>query len=71
MMRKGTTTMWDDFTDFELAELAGTYGLEEELMFSGDLTLVNRTDIEKLLTATEYDLAFQEEVAFNSEVEYN
>ena len=63
--------MWDDFTDFELAELAGTYGLEEELVFCGDLSLANRAEIEKLLTATEHDMAFQDNVVFNSEVEYN
>ena len=63
--------MWSDFTDFELAELAGTYGLQEDLEFCGDLSLANRPQIEKLLTATEHDMAFQENVVFNSDVEYN
>lgn len=63
--------MWKDFTDFELAELAGTYGIEDELVFAGDLSLANRADIESRLTAIEYDMFLQEEVAFNSEVEYN
>lgn len=63
--------MWKDFTDFELAQLAGNYGIEEELVFAGDLSLANRSEIESRLTAIEYDMAFQEEVAFNSQVEYN
>ena len=63
--------MWNDFSDFELAELAGTYGIEDELVFAGDLSLANRSQIESRLTAIEYDFAFQEEVAFNSEVAYN
>lgn len=63
--------MWEDFSDFELAELAGKYGIEDELVFAGDLSLANRSEIESRLTAIEYDFAFQEEVAFNSEVAYN
>jgi hypothetical protein len=71
MMIKKDLNMWEDFSDFELAELAGNYGIEEELVFSGDLSLANRSEIESRLTAIEYDMAFQEEVAFNSEVAYN
>jgi len=63
--------MWEDFIDFDLAELAGKYGIEDELVFAGDLSLANRSEIESRLTAIEYDMAFQEEVAFNSEVAYN
>lgn len=63
--------MWKDFTDFELAELAGTYGIEDELVFAGDLSLANRAEIESRLTAIEYDMFLQEEVDFNSDVEYN
>lgn len=63
--------MWEDFSDFELADLAGKYGIEDELVFAGDLSLANRSEIESRLTAIEYDMAFQEEVAFNSEVAYN
>lgn len=61
--------MWEDFSDYELATLAGQYGLEESLVFAGDLSLANREEIEALLTAAEYDLAFPQEVVdFNSEV---
>ncbi len=63
--------MWEDFSDFDLAELAGKYCIEDELVFAGDLSLANRSEIESRLTAIEYDMAFQEEVAFNSEVAYN
>jgi len=63
--------MWEDFSDFELADLAGKYGIEDELIFAGDLSLANRSEIESRLTAIEYDMAFQEEVVFNSEVAYN
>ena len=62
--------MWNDFSDFELAELAGNYGLEDSLVFAPDLTLANREEIEDLLTTTEFELAFQV-VDNNSEVAYN
>jgi hypothetical protein len=71
MMIKKELNMWEDFSDFELADLAGKYGIEDELIFAGDLSLANRSEIESRLTAIEYDMAFQEEVAFNSEVAYN
>jgi hypothetical protein len=62
--------MWNDFSDFELAELAEQYGIEDELVFSGDLTLANRAEIESRLTAIEFDHAF-EVLDNNSEVAYN
>jgi hypothetical protein len=52
--------MWNDFTDFELAELAGCYGIEDELEFCNDLTLSNRAQIETLLTLVEHNMAFEE-----------
>ena len=52
--------MWNDFNDFELAELAGKYGLEDSLVFAGDLSLANRSEIESLLTVAEHDMAFGE-----------
>ena len=72
MIRKKELNMWTDFSDFELAELAGTYGIEDELVFAGDLSLANRSEIESRLTAIEYAMAFdQTEFDFNSEVTYN
>ncbi len=47
--------MWDEFSDFELAELAGRYGLEDNLVFDYELGLANRDEIEKLLTEFEWD----------------
>lgn len=52
--------MWNDFSDFELSELAGTYGLEDSLVFNDRLQLVNRNEIETLLTQYEHELAFGE-----------
>ena len=52
--------MWNDFSDFELAELAGQYGLEESIVFTGDLTLANREELESLLTVAEHNMAFGE-----------
>jgi len=52
--------MWNDFSDFELAELAGNYGLEDELVFNGNLTLANREFIETRLTEVELEMAFGE-----------
>lgn len=48
--------MWSDFSDFELAELAGHYGLQDNLDFNYDLSLANREEIEKLLTEYEWEL---------------
>ena len=50
--------MWKDFSDFELAELAGRYGLEDMLEFNSDFSLANRQGVENLLTLEEYDIAF-------------
>lgn len=61
--------MWNDFNDFELAEIAAQYGFQDDLDFNGDLRLTNRKTIENLLTAYEFDLAFG--VDNNSEVAYN
>lgn len=61
--------MWDDFNDFELAQLAGQYGIEDSLIFAGDLSLLNRNEIESLLTQIEYDDAFL--LDNNSEPAYN
>ena len=47
--------MWNEFSDYELAELAGRYGFEDLLVFAGDLSLANRDEVEKFLT--EYELA--------------
>ena len=52
--------MWKDFSDFEIAELAGRYGLEDDLIFAGDLSLSNRDEIENLLTLVEHEFAFGE-----------
>ena len=48
--------MWNDFSDFELAELAGRYGLEDNLVFDYELNLANREEIENLLTETEWEM---------------
>ena len=50
--------MWKDYSDFELAHLAGQYGLEESLVFDCELGLANREEVEELLTKAELDLAF-------------
>jgi hypothetical protein len=62
--------MWNEFNDFELAEIAGRYGLEDYLVFCGDLSLANRVEIEDMLTLYEFDEAFPA-LYNNSEVEYN
>ena len=48
--------MWSDFSDYELAELAGRYGLEDNLVFDYELGLANRDEIEKLLTEFEWEI---------------
>jgi hypothetical protein len=53
--------MWSDFNDVELIDLCHTYGIEEELVVLGS-NLINREEIEKSLTAVEYDLSFNEPV---------
>ena len=54
--------MWDGFTDFELCELAFTYGIQEQLdiNFSERFRLINRSEIERLLTIVEMENAFQD-----------
>jgi hypothetical protein len=52
--------MWNEFSDYELAQLCYNYGIEEELVFADNLTLANRTYIETLLTEFEYDMAYGE-----------
>ena len=61
--------MWNDFSDYELAHLAGQYGLEDSLVFNGELNLANRAEVETLLTEAEYSLAFP--VDFNCNMGYN
>ena len=61
--------MWDDFSDFELATLAGSYGLQDYIVFNERLQLSNREEVECMITEYEYNLAFPQEVVdFNSEV---
>lgn len=52
--------MWKDFSDFEIAELAFQYGLGDnlELRFNERFQLVNRDQIEEMLTAVEMSAAF-------------
>jgi hypothetical protein len=49
--------MWDGFTDFELCELAFTYGVQDKLEINFDerFRLSNRVEIEELLTIAEMD----------------
>jgi uncharacterized protein YlaN (UPF0358 family) len=54
--------MWNEFSDFELAQLAGEYGLEDNLVFDYELGLANRKEIEKLLTELEWDMANAERI---------
>lgn len=61
--------MWNDFTDFELAEIAASYGFQDLLEFNQDLALQNRNEIESVLTKYEFDNAFS--LDNNAEVEYN
>jgi len=65
--------MWNDFSDFELAQLAGTYGLQDYVDFNDQLRLSNREHLEAILTEYEYALAWgvPEGIDFNSEVAYN
>ena len=56
--------MWKDYSDFELAHLAGQYGLEESLVFDCELGLANREEVEELLTKAELDLAFPVDINY-------
>jgi hypothetical protein len=62
-------TMWNDFSDYELATLAGSYGLQDYIIFNESLQLANREEVETMIEEYEYSLAFP--VDFNSELEYN
>jgi hypothetical protein len=49
--------MWDSFTDNDLYNLCFSYGIEAECVMLGS-RLINREEVEAVLTAFEYDLAF-------------
>ena len=49
--------MWDEFTDNELYNLCFEYGIESECIMFGN-RLINRPEVEQVLTAFEYDLAY-------------
>lgn len=56
--------MWNDFTDFEIAELAFKYNLDSTVKFdiSKDyFKLANRGEVECLIEEAEYNLAFYKE----------
>jgi hypothetical protein len=61
-MENRMENQWSGFDDFELACLCHTYGIEEECVFAAILPvkLANRAQIETLLTAFEFELAFGE-----------
>lgn len=66
--------MWADYSDLELAQLAGDYGISDELEFNDRLELINREVIEDHITQIEFENAFpaeQEVLDFYPEVEYN
>lgn len=64
--------MWNDYSDFEIAQLAGDYGIADELEFNDKLELINRELIEDHLTQIEYEIAFpQDSLDFYEEVAYN
>ena len=54
--------MWKEFSDFEIAELAFQYGFGDtlELAFNERFQLVNRAQVEEMLTAVEMSAAFGE-----------
>ena len=49
--------MWDSFSDLELYNLCLSYGIEAECVMLGN-RLINREEVEQVLTAFEHDLAF-------------
>lgn len=51
-------SMWNDFTDLDLALLCGNYHLYDLPDFLDDFTLKNRAEVEQRLTEYEMDLAF-------------
>lgn len=52
--------MWNEFSDFEIAELAYQYGFGDEIEFNSDLRLFNRKQLETMLTLREHNMAFGE-----------
>jgi hypothetical protein len=57
MELKSEDYMWDEFTDNELYNLCFGYGIESECVMLGN-RLINREEVEAVLTAFEHDLAF-------------
>lgn len=53
---------WSDFDDFELACLCHDYGFVDDIQFEQILPvkLANRAEVEALLTAHEFEMAFGE-----------
>ena len=51
--------MWNDFTDVELYNLCLGYGIEAECVMLGN-RLINRQEVESVLTQFERELAFGE-----------
>jgi hypothetical protein len=49
--------MWDEFTDNDLYNLCFGYGIESECVMLGS-RLINREEVEAVLTKFEHDLAF-------------
>jgi hypothetical protein len=49
--------MWDEFTDNDLYNLCFEYGIEAECIMLGS-RLINRKEVEQVLTNFEYDLAY-------------
>jgi hypothetical protein len=49
--------MWAEFTDNELYNLCFGYGIESECIMLGS-RLINREEVERVLTDFEHDLAF-------------
>lgn len=56
--------MWLDFTDYELCQVAHSYGLADALdfMFDSKFRLINRAEVELLLTEAEFDMLRRNEV---------
>lgn len=52
--------MWEDFSDFEIAELVGKHGQEDMIVFNENLQLANRAELEQFLTDLEFVMAFGE-----------
>lgn len=62
--------MWNDFSDYELCEIAAQYGLQDELEFNSDLCLTNRERIEQLVSDFEFCMAFSD-IDANPKIVYN